>query len=184
MPKTEEAKAEARLHNWLVGEIYDHLNTVCHQLSRIEAERALQYGRTDPIAVKAYEVRQGVRKQTDGVAEILRKLHEEDPPEEASMAGSSTSEFVWIKMGTAGKYGAVNTPYDAGSAIAQKLGLRPEEREHLRFGYEVSAVNIEPTYVGHNRISLFWGEDYGHWIRDLSPTEQKDFERGLTEVIR
>ncbi len=180
MPKTEEAKAEARLHNWLVSEIYEHLNTVWHQLSRIEGERALRYGRTDTIAAKAYEVRQDIRKQTDGVAEILRKLSEEDPPEEASMAGSSSPEFVWIKVGTAGKYGAVNTPYDAGSAIAQNLGLRPEEREHLRFGYQVSAINIEPTYVGHNRISLFWGDGYGHWIRDLSPAEQSDFERGLT----
>jgi hypothetical protein len=117
----------------------------------------------------------------DATAALNKICHEVGVCEaRESEAHSPSSEFVWIKMGTAGKYGAVNTPYDAGSAIAKNLGLRPEEREHLRFGYQVSAINIEPTYVGYNRISLFWGDGYGHWIRDLSPTEQKDFERGLT----
>ncbi len=89
------------------------------------------------------------------------------------------SEFVWIKMGAAGEYEKFNTPYEAGSAIAKKIGL-PRHWARIGFGYQVSAVNIGPDYVGHNRISLFWGDGYGHWIRDLSPAEQKDFERGLT----
>jgi len=89
-------------------------------------------------------------------------------------------QFVWIRMGAAGEYEKFNTPYEAGSAVAQKLGLSPEEREALRFGYQVSAINIEPVYVGYNRISLFWGDDYCHWIRDLSTEEKMKFEEGLT----
>lgn len=89
-------------------------------------------------------------------------------------------KFIWVKMGAAGEYEKSNTLYGAGVAVGEKLGLSPEERRDLRFGYQVSAINIEPVYVGYNRVSLFWGDDYGHWIRDLSPAEQDVFERGLT----
>lgn len=94
-------------------------------------------------------------------------------------AHSSSSKFVWIKMGAAGEYEKFNTFYGAGMAVGEKLGLRPEERRDLRFGYQVSAINIEPNYIGHNRISVFWGDDYGHWIRDLSLVEKIEFEEGL-----
>jgi hypothetical protein len=117
----------------------------------------------------------------DATAALNKICHEVGVCEaRESEAHSSSSEFVWIKMGAVGEYEKFNTPYEAGSAVARKLGLHVKELEHLRFGYQASAINIEPVYVGYNRISLFWGDDYCHWIRDLSPAEQRDFERGLT----
>ncbi len=107
---------------------------------------------------------------------------------------SSSSKFVWIRMGDVAEYESFNTPHDAGVAVGERiigaLEIHPGEHIALSFGYRAAGVSIKPAgisvgpyYVGRNYISLFWGDKDAQWIRDLSHAEQSEFEQGVRAQI-
>lgn len=92
-----------------------------------------------------------------------------------------TAEYVWIRLGDVAEYEKFNTPYDAGLAVGERIGIgKPEP---LAFHYRAAGVAIPPAFVGNNYISLFWGDENAQWTRDLTNVEKRHFEEGVGEGI-
>jgi len=87
-------------------------------------------------------------------------------------------EYVWMRIGDMDDYEHHDNPYDAGNELA--TGIRDKDFE---IKYVSAGVEIIPYYANLNYVSLFWGDDDAQWIRDLSPEEKEEFERGLYENI-
>ncbi len=74
--KTEEQ--ELRFHMLLCHEATEALDKVKHGMRYIEFDRAKRYGRTEPVAVKAYEATGEVNKALDKVTEIWNSLQTQE----------------------------------------------------------------------------------------------------------
>ena len=95
---------------------------------------------------------------------------------------SKEKEYVWTRLGDLYEYDKFLSPRYAGLAVGSSFS--PEIKfSDLSFNYKSAGVEISPRFTGPNYISLYWGDRDAQWIRDLSNTEKREFERGVKEGL-
>lgn len=88
---------------------------------------------------------------------------------------------VWVRFGDVSDYFDFDSPFDAGKGVGMPLSEYPSKTP--TYHYIDAGVEVEPYYTGKKYISLFWGDDNAQWIRNLSASDKKEFERGIRETL-
>lgn len=88
-------------------------------------------------------------------------------------------EYVWLRLGDAAHYEFTATIEDAALRVASRM-LRWEET--LR--WQAAGVQLPPTFVGYNYVSIYIGDKEGEWLRDLSDREKAQFAGALSRYWR
>jgi hypothetical protein len=92
----------------------------------------------------------------------------------------SSKEFEQIKF----QYTFDESPYEAGQYAGMGMDTIPEALERLQLSFGRSQVTISPWIVHKNTYELYVANDKGDFVRELSPEEKLEFERGIRDWLR
>ncbi len=89
------------------------------------------------------------------------------------------SRQLWVRLGDAGDYEVVGSPYDAG----YQVGAFYEGKSAPKISWRGMGVEVDPIFVGYNYVSLFWGDEDAQPVEDaeLTASERAEFKGGLWE---
>jgi len=91
---------------------------------------------------------------------------------------------VWMRVGDNDDYHDFDSMFAAGSELGGLLdGLSPDGltkmpviRKSHRYG-----IDVEPSFVNYNYVSLFWGDDDAQPLKELTKADIAEFKDGIRD---
>jgi len=87
-------------------------------------------------------------------------------------------EWVWVRLGDQGDYEKFDSPWDAGHEVGEFLSQN-ETHPYIK-GFLSLGVEIDPTFLGLNYVSLYWGDSGAQRPRELNDAEKQQFRDGYS----
>lgn len=136
--------------------------------------------RTGAMFVKAVQEPLGMQDFSD-VADVLARLPKAALKQAANLLAvardrQNNAPRLWLRMGDASEYEGFGDDFDALTDAIREYFAESRTLDDYRPAMSrgvrgTGTVFIAPAFLGHNHVSLYWGDADAGYLRDLTDAE-------------